>query len=300
MNIAETRLKRYRLRRELDDWQRLGNRVLPLYAFYGSRDDREAARNLFYDRCAKVFGWAGWDHMTVDADFDDMVVARTAVLDGPLPEIGHGERGREVAAIQRDRTIAINLKSAPFEWLSSKGYLETKRDAAGIGNIRFSAGMKFRELLVGAEPMSLKSANLEGSSGGGGVPIVINDFKMDCVAAISRIRDELTRAQPERWGRLAMPTGTTKNGKPRKAWIAERYRDERPVLFNLLERLIYRDEWWLSSVSRSKQKAAMEQLHYGLDLVAQCLGMITPREFAARWNSALPDGARRSPRGQAR
>lgn len=217
-----------------------------------------------------------------------------------LQREGFGGRGREIAAIERHRVIAINTKSAPFEWLSSKGHLETRKDAAGIGNIRFSAGMKLRELLIGAEPMGLKSANLEGRSGGGGVPMVINDFKMDCVTAISSIRDELTRAQPMRWGRLAVPTGVTKKGKKRKAWIAERYRDDRPVLFNLLERLIYRDEWWLSSLPPVKQKAALEQLHYGLDVVAQCLGMITPREFSARWHSEPRASASPRSREQAR
>lgn len=226
------------------------------------------------------------------------IIQKSKSLDAPLLREGFGGRGREIAAIERHRVIAINVKSAPFEWLSSRGYLETRRDAAGAGNIRFSAGMKLRELLIGAEPMGLKSANLEGRSGGGGVPIVINDFKMDCVTAISRIRDELTRAQPMRWGRLSVPTGVTKMGKKRKAWIAERYRDERPVLFSLLERLIYRDEWWLSSLPRARQKAAMEQLHYGLDVVAQCLGMITPREFSVRWQSG--QGASVPPRSRAR
>jgi hypothetical protein len=297
----DDRIKRFRLRQELENWQRLANRILPLHAFYGRKDEQEAERNLFYDRCAKVFGWKGWEDMTTDTDFDTIVVARSARIDKSPEGIGHGGRGREVAAIQRDRAIAINLKSAPFEWLSSKGYLESRDDKAGIGNIRFSAGMKFRDLLIGAEPMALKSANLEGGSGGGGVPIVINDFKMDCITALNRLKADLIRSQPKRWGRLKVKTGVTKDGKTRKAWIAEVYADERPVLFLLLEKLIYRDIWIFDSMPSAKRKAAMDQLHYGLDQVAVFFGMITPREFDARWQSSLGGKARarRSPHAPA-
>lgn len=300
MSKIDDRIKRFRLRQELENWQRIADRVLPLHAFYGRKDEFEADRNLFYDRCAKVFGWVGWEQMTTDPDYDVIVVARSAILDAPLPDVGHGARGREVAAIQRERTIAINLKSAPFEWLSSKGYLETSKDAAGIGNIRFSAGMKFRDLLIGAEPMSLKSANLEGGSGGGGVPIVINDYKMDCITALNRLKADLLRSQPKRWGRLKVKTGVTKKGKIRKAWIAERYADERPVLFGLLEKLIYRDRWLFDGMPVAKRKAAMDQLHYGLDLVAVFFGMITPREFDSRWRKDQVAGSRQSPRARAR
>jgi hypothetical protein len=125
-------------------------------------------------------------------------------LDKPLPGAGYGGRKREIAAIERHHLIAINLAAAPFEWLASHGKLETSADKAGLGNIRFSAGIKFRDLLTGAEPAGLKSANLEGASGGGGVPVLINDFKMDCIIAINGIRRVLAWNQPKRRGKLRL------------------------------------------------------------------------------------------------
>jgi len=275
MSKIEDRIKRFRLRQELEDWQRLGNRVLPLHAFYSRKDEQEAARNLFYDRCAKVFGWAGWEEMTTDTDFDTIVVARSAQLDKPPEGIGHGGRGREVAAIQRDRAIAINLKSAPFEWLSSKGYLESKEDAAGVGNIRFSAGMKFRDLLIGAEPMTLKTANIEGKAGSGGVPVTINDFKIDCINELARLRRSMFYRQG--WKRIRMKNGKTK-------MVDASYAD-RPLLFGLLERLVYADSWIFDGLKGREQRAMILQIQMALDQVAIHFGLITQQEYSRRWAS---------------
>ena len=288
MSKIDDRIKRFRLRKELEHWQRLADRILPLHAFYGRADDREAERNLFYDRCAKVFGWAGWQEMTTDTDFDTIVVARSAQLDKPPEGIKYGGRGREVAAIQRDRAIAINLKSAPFEWLSSKGYLESREDAPGIGNVRFSAGMKFRDLLVGAEPMTLKTANLEGKSGTGGVPIAINDFKIDCLNELARLRRSMFYRQG--WKRIRMKTGKTK--------IVDASYADRPILFGLLERLVYRDEWLFDGLKGKAERATITQIQMALDQVAIHFGLITQREYAARWHSEPKASAR--PRSRAR
>ena len=290
MTKIDDRIKRFRLRQELENWQRLANRVLPLHAFYGRKDEQEAERNLFYDRCAKVFGWKGWEEMTTDTDFDTIVVARSAQLD-TLPEgISHGGRGREVAAIQRDRTVAINLKSAPFEWLSSKGYLESREDAAGIGNIRFSAGMKFRDLLVGAEPMTLKTANIEGKSGSGGVPVTINDFKIDCINELARLRRAMFYRQG--WKRIRMKSGYTKT-------VDASYAD-RPILFVLLERLVYADVWIFDGLKGREQRAMIQQIQMALDQVAIHFGLITQREYAARWHTEREASARPGSRERAR
>ena len=206
-------------------------------------------------------------------------------MDKPLPEAGYGGRKREIAAIERHHLIAINLASAPFEWLASHGKLETDDDNAGIGNIRFSAGIKFRDLLTGAEPAGLKSANLEGSSGGGGTPVLINDFKMDCMNAINGIRRDLARNQPKRRGKLRLGKSVRLKEKYRGVRIASSHSSHPDFLFNLLAQLIYKDEWVFEKLSKKRQKAVMDQIHNGLDQIAVYFGMITPREYDSRWNA---------------
>ena len=218
----------------------------------------------------------GKDHA---AEPEKETLARLAALDAKLPEAGHGGRGREIAAIERSRVIAINLSAAPFEWLASHGRLETSRDKPGIGNIRFSAGLQLRDLMVGAEPAGLKSANLEGASGGGGVPVLINDFKLDCVTTLSQLRADMAAAVPLRRSKL-------KKRKTDEETFAEKYRSHRSEQFAILERIVYKEEWLFDGLSKRKQKAVMDQIHNGLDQVAVFFGLITPREYLGRWHSS--------------
>ncbi|MCB1102458.1 MAG: hypothetical protein KDL10_08840, partial [Kiritimatiellae bacterium] len=198
------------------------------------------------------------------------IVEKSKEIDAPLKQEGFGGRGRAIRAIERNHVIAINQNSSPFEWLAAKGYLETRDDVAGIGNARFSAGLRLRDIMIGAEPSGLKTFDLE-RSGGGGVPMMISDFKMDCIKLLTRIRNELSTPKPSRLHR-------------RKRVETE--------LFSILERIVYREEWIFEVkdkrrnkvAAQRKQKAIMQRLHYGLDTLALMFGMITPQEFDARWN----------------
>lgn len=285
MRSAADRVRMWEQRRAREDADKLMRRILPLAAFYARSDDFEEQRTLFYDRCAKVLGWQGWEQMLTDTDSDDLVIARSQILDKPLPDVGFGGRKREIAAIERTRLIAINLSASPFEWLASHSRLETKRDAPGMGNIRFSAGIRFRDLLVGAEPAGLKSANLEGRSGGGGVPIMINDFKMDCLISLNGLQRWLEKNQPKRTGKLKTGTSTKLKAKYRKKIIFGRYAIHQTMMFDLLHRLIYKDIWVFERIPGARQKAVMEQIHNGLDQVAVYFGMITQREYSTRWKA---------------
>lgn len=284
MMSIEDRRRMRALREARNDRDRVAQRVLPLEAFYGRGEDLEARRNRFYDSCAKVFRWQGWDAITFDMDYEELATVR----DAPMPLPGHGGRGREIAAIERNRTVAINLNSAPFEWMASHSMLESKADQAGIGNIRFSAGIKFRDLMVGAEPAGLKSANLEGGSGGGGVPVLISDFKVDCIHTLSGIRRELAKSQPLRTGRLRIGESEKIKKKYRGKLIEGQYAGRHVAAFELLSRLIYQDEWVFEKLSKAQQKAVVNQIHNGLDQVAMYFGMITKREFVARWAKSKP------------
>jgi hypothetical protein len=267
------------MRMAREDCERLQRRQIPLAGYYARKDEFEDQRDRFYNRCAKVFKWEGWDSLGLDSDSDDLFIARMEILDAPLPREGFGGRRREIAAIERARVIAINLSSSPFEWLASHNKLEERIDQAGIGNIRFSAGIKLRDLMVGAEPSGLKSFNLEGSSGGGGVPVMISDFKLDCLRALTRIADEMRWMAPKR--AFYKFVGEI-DGKP--WWVKQfEYPDLRKEPFKLLERVIYRDEWIFEGAGRRRQRAILNQLHWGLDAAALKFGMITPREFDARW-----------------
>lgn len=214
-------------------------------------------------------------------------IARSKEIDRPLPREGFGGRKREIAAIERSRVIAINLSAAPFEWMASHNMLESKLDQPGIGNVRFSAGIKLRDLMIGAEPAGLRSANLEGSSGGGGVPVLINDFKMDCVQALAQLRADMALTTPLRRSKL-------KKNKRDKKTFDESYHSHRSEQFSVLERTVYREEWLLDGISNRKKKAVIEQIHNGLDQVALFFGMITQREYAARWKPQRSDTGDRS------
>jgi hypothetical protein len=254
---------------------RMMRRHVPLFAFYGRERAHEHARNLFYDRCAKIFEWPDWEFSGIEDDTGDLYIARVMRGEWNLPAHGNGGRGREIAAIERARVIAIDLSAAPFEWLASHNRLETKHDSSGMGNVRFSAGIKLRDLFIGAEPAGLKSANLEGGSGGG-TPVLISDFKFDCVTSLARLREQMAQMVPLRWSKI-------------------KYRDEKGEEFEeqayafrseplrVLEQLVYKDVWIFDGLPQAKQKAVMDQIHNGLDQVSLFFGMITPREYAARW-----------------
>ena len=291
MKALQERLRARRLAEPADDLRRYRKRMVPLIAFYGGKPEREAARNEMYAECRRVF--------------TDLTEVQCNTPGGDILQTGRvtpGYDGRwEIAAIERNRLIAINLSASPFEWLASHNLLERKIDAAGIGNVRFSAGLKLRDLMIGAEPSGLKSFNLEGSSGGGGVPMMISDFKLDCLRLLTRVSDDMKAKAPKRvfyknFGEI--------DGKPFLVPQFE-YKDLREEPFRLLQRVIYHDEWVFDGRERHQQRAILDQLHWALDSAALTFGMISPREFDGRWSpqpqrgpQAQPSAAPRSDDGR--
>lgn len=173
---------------------------------------------------------------------------------------GRDGRGLNLLSMDRSRTMLIDQNAAPFEYMSSSGLLRLKSDPDGFEQTRFSAGMRLRSLMIGAEPRSLKTVELDGMPSGQGGINHIGDFKLDCMHELNRVRSTLDDGL----------------SKYRTIWRESQ-------LYRLLEKLVYLDDWTVIEVTPKKREAVVKAIHYGLDCLALLWGMITTREFEQRW-----------------
>lgn len=251
MSSIATRIKSLRLRKEREHVEAIRNRVLPLSAYYGQKEDREARRAQFYAQCASQFKW--------DANrvLDPLCVDMAPPVE---PEAGFGGRGRSSVKIDRTHSMIIDRNAAPFEFLSSSGLLKSKDDPIGLEQTRFSAGMRLRSLMMGAEPKGMNTVDLEAIGGGSCSGFSPTEYMIECMKHLERVRHELDDG----------------NRKYATIWRESRF-------YLLLERLIYRDDWSVIEVPKSQRKAVVNAIHYGLDCLSLMWGFIESKEFSRRW-----------------
>ena len=240
-----------RLREARLDRDALHKRTLPLRAFYAREADVEERRNQFYAAMAKAYGWPARYLAPMDPAVEHVVSGG----------IGRDGRPAKLRAIGQKHVMPVILNAAPLEYLFSNGMLQGDTDQHGAAYRRFSAGQRLRGIFEGAEISGLKTANLEGASGGGIPGRLPGEYKMDCIRSLAELR-----------------------GGP------DDQKAIRPGLFMLLEAVVYRDRWIWEEVRGNRQAAVIVRLHKALDLLSVRFRMMTARDFNDRWYKATPPG----------
>ena len=245
-----------------------GSIALPLAAHYGRDEAFERRRGTFYAHMAMVFGSAGWRLSFYD---HEMQIAAGQ---------GYGERDRVIQPLDRDSAVNLNTAAAPLEWLVAKGKLETDQDEPGHGMVRFAAALRFRDEMDGAQVAALKGQAFDGASGGGAGGRPVSDYKLDCMATISAIREGMhpglyrllvwvviddvwawEKARPGKYHRMlkrALAKARTEKGRDK------------------ITRMI-------SKQATKEQNFVIEKLHKAIDMAAVTMGYVTAEDFRRRW-----------------
>ncbi|NKW80327.1 hypothetical protein HGG72_08235 [Ochrobactrum pecoris] len=142
--------------------------VLPLVAFYGRGEELDEQRSRMYEMIGRV--------MASDTLGDDVVAT--------MPE-------RRSFLDVRDAVTILNAQASPIEFLVSNGEMELGPDEDGMGGVRFHTAIRFRDLVQGAQVKVLKSANLEGTGGGGFGPTDIVSYQVDCRKILQRLKSAI-------------------------------------------------------------------------------------------------------------
>lgn len=192
----------------------------------------------------------------------------------PLPDRESGGRegksgGNRLVFV--DRPVLVNENAGPVEFLVSRNELEIMADPDGMGAVRFQTALRFRELMAGAEVKGLHSPDWSSAGGGSGGTGASNvrAHQLDCMMRVGEVRDAM-----------------------RKPWM-----------FQLLERVVFRDEWLNifpdndENPKRRARKAlerrqTVQSLHYVLDVAGVVLGHVTGDEVRRRWKAGEPAPAR--------
>lgn len=192
----------------------------------------------------------------------------------PLPDQdGGGREGKSggTRLVFVDRPVLVNENAGPLEFLVSRNELEIMADPEGMGAVRFQTALRFRELMAGAEVKGLHSPDWSSAGGGGGGAGASNvrAHQLDCMNRVGEIRDFM-----------------------RKPWM-----------FQLLERVVFRDEWLNifpdndENPKRRARKAlerqqTVQSLHYVLDRAGIVLGHVSSEAVRRRWKVGEPSPAR--------
>lgn len=216
--------------------------VLPLIAYYGRGEELNVQRQRMYEMISRVMA-AG----TITNEISGSARDRRSFLD------------------VSDAVTILNAQASPLEFLVSNGELELGEDEDGMGGVRFHTAIRFRDLVQGAQVKGLKSANLEGTGGGGFGPTDIVSYQVDCRKILQRVRN----AVGEDW------------------------------LCQMLEAVVVMDEWldlWPESrktdkrgIKRKQRLKTILALHYGLDAVGRSLGYMNEAAFKQRWPHGAPE-----------
>lgn len=216
--------------------------VLPLVAFYGRGEELDEQRSRMYEMIGRV--------MASDTIGDDVAAS--------MPE-------RRSFLDVRDAVTILNAQASPIEFLVSNGEMELGPDEDGMGGVRFHTAIRFRDLVQGAQVKVLKSANLEGTGGGGFGPTDIVSYQVDCRKILQRLKSAIG-----------------------DEWV-----------YQMLEAVVVMDEWldlWPESRKADKRGTKRKQrlktilaLHYGLDKVGKQLGYMNNAAFKQRWHRDVPE-----------
>lgn len=189
----------------------------------------------------------------------------------------HVEPTRSVVPHDLGRPIFINELSGPIEYLTSRGELESGKDIAGMGGVRFHTAIRFRELVEGAQVKNLRSPNLGGTGGGSGKAGDIPGYKLDCIIKVDGVKS-------------AMP----------KPWV-----------FEMLLQVVWNDDWLdlrlpeiklpesadssirerarkLKEQKRKQRLGTIETLCWALDIAALQMGYIDQQFYRRRWLRRKP------------
>lgn len=216
----------------------LRNKVLPMAAYYGRDADFERRRGEFYAAMAKAFGWADWN---TSATYKDGVGDVLAGRDG------HPVKMR---LIGKGTAYPINENSNPLEHLAFSNLLATAADSPRAGLSRLEAGLRLRDLISASQISSLKTANLEGASGGMAMGKPPSQHKIEA------IHDMI-------WLRGNIPADDMK----------------------LLEDVVFFDVWVWRKVRADRRSAMILRVQRALDLLAVQFRLLTIQEFNARWRA---------------
>lgn len=189
----------------------------------------------------------------------------------------HVEPTRSVVPHDLGRPIFINELSGPIEYLTSRGELESGKDIAGMGGVRFHTAIRFRELVEGAQVKNLRSPNLGGTGGGSGKAGDIPGYKLDCMIKVDGIKS-------------AMP----------KPWV-----------FEMLLQVVWNDDWLdlktaeikapegadaitrerirkTKELKRKHRLGTIETLCWALDIAALQMGYTDRQNYRRRWLRRKP------------
>lgn len=220
----------------LDRRRALRNKVLPMVAFYGREPDFERRRGEFYTAMAKAFGWADWK---TGAVYKDGVGDALAGRDGqPL----------KMRLIGKGTAYPINENSNPLEHLAFSNLLATDADSPRAGLSRLEAGLRFRDLMAASQISSLKTANLEGASGGMAMGKPPSQHKIEAIHDMIWLRDNI-------------PADDMK----------------------LLEDVVFFDVWIWKKVRADRRSATILRVQRALDRLAVQFRLMTIQEFNVRW-----------------
>lgn len=251
----------------------LHSRPMPMSFYYGAgsaegRDEAfEARRSAFYGMMAKVHSFTGW---SLELYRKEIFLA--AQLAG-----GRDGHGLKLLPIDQSQAAILNTNAAPLEYLVSQNWLETKKDPAGYGILRWATAIRFRDTVAGAQSGGLKGQTYEGGGGGFGSRLV-PDYAIDCMW---RVKDVQQRLHPGLFRLLRMivvddiwlweidvkriDKRIMRNGTPAK-------RRDRQKFEKMRARLL-----------KKRRDRIILKLHKAIDGAAVVFDYMSEDEYRARW-----------------
>lgn len=199
------------------------------------------------------------DRLKAAETSDDAMPAAAVMPDG-------GRDGKAGMAVFVDlgRPVLVDAAAGPIEFLVSRGELQTELDHPTSASERFHVVRKYRDAMQGAQVKGLRSADWS-STGGGSTLDTIRAHQIDCLRTLSAVRGSMPRP-----------------------WLAD-----------LLERVVWLDDWldlwpeWKPTpAERDKAKASrmktLKALHFALDCAGKALGIVAEEAFRRRWKASTP------------